>query len=88
MDVGICHGKELVRIMGKKALVFEADRTGYSIDQIDCPMTVGELWRILEDYDDDTLIILSHDNRYTFGTLRSYRMSEWSEDEDGEWVEY
>lgn len=68
-----------------KALVFEAERTGYGIDQIGHPMTVGELREFLEDYDDDTLFILSHDNGYTFGSIRDDEASDWSEDEDGEW---
>ena len=69
----------------RKALVFEAERTGYGIDQIGRPMTVGELREFLEDYDDDTLFILSHDNGYTFGSIRDDEASDWSEDEDGEW---
>lgn len=69
----------------RKALVFEAERTGYGIDQIGRPMTVGELREFLEDYDDDTLFILSHDNGYTYGSIRDDEASDWSEDEDGEW---
>ena len=70
---------------GRSALVFEASRTGYGIDQIKKPMTVGELQAILDEYDDDTLIILSHDRGYTYGTLNSqdYTYMEEFEDEDG-----
>lgn len=69
----------------KTALVFEAEREGYSIDQVGGAMTVGELKDILEDYDDDALFILSHDNRYTFGSIG--RETYWEEDEDGKFVE-
>lgn len=68
----------------KEALVFEAKRDGYSIDQIR-PMTVGELKNILDNYDDDTLFVLSHDRGYTYGSIKEddvklYRQN--SEDED------
>ena len=53
----------------KTALVFEARREGYGIDQIRNPITVGELRSFLEDLDDDQIIILSHDNGYTYGSL-------------------
>lgn len=68
----------------REAVVFEAERTGYAIDQIaDGAMTVGELKRLLEDYDDDTLFVLSHDNGYTYGSIS--QQQEWEENEDGEW---
>lgn len=71
-----------------RALVFEAPRTGYGIDQIEGPMTVGELRRILEDYEDDTLFILSHDRRYTYGSISEYDMAIFEEDEEsGDWEE-
>ena len=65
------------------ALVFDAMRTGYGIDQIaNSAMTVGELKRLLEDYNDDTLVVLSHDNGYTYGTLTN--PIEYAENDDGE----
>ena len=69
----------------RQALVFEAKRTGYSIDQVRKPMTAGELRRLLEDYDDDTLIILSHDRGYTYGSLDAAPCL--MGDFDGEWEE-
>ena len=74
-------------MMARQAIVFEAERSGYGIDQID-PITVGELRRILEDYDDDTLFVLSHDRGYTFGSVNERQLSLWEEgDEDGEWFD-
>lgn len=66
----------------KAALVFEAERSHYSIDQQEDAgaMTVGELISILEDYNEEDLIILSHDNGYTYGTLSA---PEYYEKEDG-----
>lgn len=58
-----------------EAMVIEARRTDYSVDQVlanrNC-MTVGELKRMLEEYDEDdpTPIVFSHDNGYTYGPLQ------------------
>lgn len=65
----------------KRALIFEAGRDGYSVDQVkDRAMTVGELKRILEDYDDDDLIILMHDRGYTYGSLDDDYQEAYSSD--------
>ena len=56
-------------IMARTAYVFEARREGYGIDQLDRPLTVGEFKAFLEGLDDDALVILSHDNGYTYGRL-------------------
>lgn len=72
----------------KKAIVFEAPREGYGIDQLRNPMTVGELKELLEDYEDDMLVILSHDRGYTYGSLGwgyNHECSYFVEREDGEW---
>ena len=72
--------------MAKRALVFEAAREGYGIEQIRRPMTVGELKAFLEDFDDDTLIVLSHDNGYTYGSIDVWRdVTTFEEQKDGEW---
>ena len=68
----------------RKALVFEACRDGYGIDQIaDRAMTVGELKELLQFHDDDEIIITSHDSGYTYGTLSDLEIYE--ETKDGEW---
>lgn len=68
-----------------KKLIVECKRTGYGPDQVRHTMTVGELIRFLEDYDEDTPIYTSHDNGYTYGgiTADDFRESErFDEDED------
>lgn len=51
-------------------------------------MTVGELKEFLEDFDDETLFILSHDNRYTFGSIDAMtQVATFEEDDDGEWAD-
>jgi len=72
----------------KKALVFEAPREGYGIDQIDSPMTVGELIDFLSDFDPDTLFVLSHDNGYTYGSIDARtQVTTWEEHEPDEYGE-
>lgn len=52
------------------ALIFGVSRDGYTPSQVahEC-CTARELRDFLDDYNDDTLIILSHDNGYTYGPL-------------------
>lgn len=70
----------------RKAIVFEASRDGYGIDQIaNGAMTVGELKQLLEDFDDDRLFVLSHDNGYTYGSVSRWECYEAEKQEDGEW---
>ena len=57
-----------------KALVFEVSREAYGIEQVNRTMTVGELVALLQEYDEDRLVILSHDNGYTFGGIREADM--------------
>ena len=45
-------------------------------------MTVAELIAALEEFDEDTPVILSHDSGYTYGGIRYDLMEE--EDEDDE----
>ena len=71
----------------KQALVFEASRTGYGINQIQNAFTVGQLREMLEGLEDDMIVILSHDNGYTYGTLsRNASIREEKECEYG--IEY
>lgn len=57
-------------------LYFDAMREGYSPDQIWRTMTVGELMGFLSQYDEDTPIYTTHDNRYTYGGIREDMFSE------------
>ena len=64
-------------------ITFEAEREGYTRGQVSAPLTVGELKQFLDDYSDDTLIFLSHDRGYTFGTLRLEEVEEsWRVEDD------
>ena len=69
----------------RKAIVFEASRDGYGIDQIaDRAMTVGELIEFLQDFNEDTLFVLSHDSGYTYGSINTFQAWECEETEDGD----
>ena len=68
-----------------KALVFETRRDGYSIDQVRKPMTVGKLKELLEDYDDEMLFVLSHDNGYTYSSIKEPMTFTGEEEEDEVW---
>lgn len=69
----------------KEFLTISARREGYAIDQISNTMTVGELIRLLEDYDEDTEIYIENDNGYTYGGITEGRIgSEYQEEEEEE----
>lgn len=53
-------------------LVIETSRTAYSPSQVKQTMTVGELIELLEDYDENMPVVLSHDNGYTYGGITQY----------------
>lgn len=50
-------------------VIIEAERTGYEPEQCGETMTVGELIELLEGYDEDTPVYLSHDNGYSYGAI-------------------
>ena len=67
----------------KTVLVLEVSREGYTTDQVPNTATIGELISALEQYDDDTLIYVSHDKGYTYGGIHIGWLEErWIEDED------
>ena len=64
-------------------LYINANRTGYSPDQIRHTMTVAELIAALEEFPEDASVYLKHDNGYTYGGIHWNDLEEdWSEDED------
>ena len=64
-----------------KRLMINAMRESYGKDDLRT-MTVGELKAFLEDFDDDALVVLSHDSGYTYGGIRQDLIEE--EYDDGE----
>ena len=73
--------------MNKPVIIIEAKREGYTIEQAEDEreaITVGELMRLLEDFDEDTKVYISNDNGYTYGSVTEYRIREDWVDEDDE----
>lgn len=71
----------------KEVIIIEAQREGYSIDQLHRTMTAGELMQVLSDYDEDTPIYFSHDNGYTYGSLKAENIDVRYEDEEENYEE-
>lgn len=66
-------------------ILLEADRSGYSIEQVGRTMTVRELIDFLESrYDDEDEIYISNDNGFTYGAITEYKFREAVEDEEDE----
>lgn len=76
--------------MNKGYCVLETRRTAYAPSQIKRTLTVGDLISQLEQYDDDTPVVYSNDNGYTYGQLyfddvhEYYDEDEEEEDEEDE----
>ena len=71
--------------MSKPVIIIEAKREGYTIEQAENDreaITVGELMRLLEDFDEDTKVYISNDNSYTYGSVTEYRIRDDWVDED------
>lgn len=65
-------------------LLIAAEREGYDTDQVSTTMTVGELMRFLEEFDEDMPVYLSHDNGYTYGGIKYDGFQEVEDDEEDE----
>lgn len=52
-----------------KKILLKTNRSGYSTEQIEHTLTVGELIEVLKDFDEDTPVYFSNDNGYTYGGL-------------------
>lgn len=64
-------------------LRIEANRTCYGAQDVRSTMTVGELIALLEEFDEDTPVILSHDNGYTYGGITESDITlDYTEEED------
>lgn len=59
-----------------KAIYIEGRRDGYSPEQCDSTMTVGELIEYLSQYSKDSEVYLKNDNGYTYGSIDEYSFEE------------
>lgn len=51
-------------------LILECKRNCYAAEDVRDTMSVGDLRDFLMDFNPDDLVVLSHDNGYTFGGIR------------------
>lgn len=72
----------------KTQIIIEAERTGYTTEQVHRTMTVGELIEYLQQFDEDAEIYLSHDEGYTFGGITYDKIEErvFDEEESEEYI--
>ncbi len=68
----------------KNYLTIETHRSGYGVDQCGHTLTVAELIDYLSQWDDDTLVYLSNDNGYTYGSINFEDINSVEDDEDDE----
>jgi len=68
----------------KRYLMIEGRREGYGVDQLHRTMTVRDLIEYLEQFDDETLVVLNNDNRYTYGSITESSFQEAWFNEDGD----
>ena len=68
-------------------LMIEGRREGYGPDQLRKTMTVGELMDYLSQFDEETPVILSNDNGYTYGSITYDSFMDGNFDEDGNRVD-
>ena len=59
-----------------KAIYIEGRRDGYSPEQCDSTMTVGELIEYLSQYNNNAEVYLKNDNGYTYGSIDEYSFEE------------
>ena len=69
-----------------KALIIDAHRDGYSVDQVYETITVSDLIYRLKDFDEDIPVYISYDNGYTYGGISEYdiNLEDVEEEEDEE----
>lgn len=63
-------------------LFVEGRRNGYSPEQCERTMTVGELIEFLQDFDEDTPIYLKNDYGYTYGSITESSFEEEDYEEE------
>lgn len=70
-------------------LFIDAERSGYSVNQINDTMTVSELIEVLEsiegNFGGDRKIYLRHDGGYTYGGITPQCLEVDNRDDDDDW---
>ena len=70
-----------------QALIIDAHRDGYSVDQVYETMTVSDLIYELEGYPEDAPVYISYDKGYTYGGISAYDLNLEDIEEEEEYEE-
>ena len=71
--------------MMKTVLMIDGRRDVYSAEDIlDSTIKVGDLISFLEQYDEDTPVMINNDNGYTYGKITTYSIDEEDVEIDNE----
>ena len=88
LETGEDYFNVVFNIKNMEVAVIRATRDGYSIEQVvKKAMTVKELIAELHQFDEESHVVISNDNGYTYGPIRPCDIySDWTEKEntDGE----
>ena len=71
----------------KEVIFIDGNRSGYSPEDCGYTITVGELIRALEQYNEETPVYLRNDNGYTYGHIREWGIYSRNIKENGEEAE-
>lgn len=66
----------------KTFLIIEATREAYSLKDLRRTMTVGEMIEYLQQFDEETPIVISNDSGYIYGTITAYNFNELELEEE------
>ena len=73
------------------AIIINANREGYGMDQISKTLTVGDLIVLLSQYDGETPVYIGNDRKdygwYTYGGIREWDIEEKEDEEDEDYGE-
>lgn len=62
-------------------ITIKTRRNGYAPEQCNKTVTVGDLIKILSEYEPDDIIYTEHDNGYTFGNIQHTDVAYYEADE-------
>ena len=60
---------EIEIIVMAKEVIIRTHRDGYAINQVGKTMTIGQLKYLLDEYDDDAKVYISHDGGYMYSRI-------------------
>ena len=68
--------------MENKKVFITGKRNGYDTKQCGKTLTVGELIKLLKDFDKNSPVYLINDNGYTYGSITDWDINEEEDEEE------